>query len=499
MSEHFDVLIVGAGISGIGMACHLQRESPGKRYAVLERRDAVGGTWDLFRYPGVRSDSDMFSFAYAFKPWMSPKVLAEGGLVRDYVSQTAKEFGVERHIRFGLKILSASWSSDLGIWTISALQEATGQHKTYSCSFLVSCTGYYDYDKAYLPEFPGMEDFKGICIHPQFWPEELDYKGKKVVIIGSGATAVTLVPAMVSDAAHVTMLQRTPTYYFSAPNLEKLIVVLGKMMPARWIYSGLRSIYISLQRALYKSARRWPQAMQKFFLHPVKRALGETIDMRHFTPDYMPWDQRLCVVPNGDLFKAIKSGKASVVTDQIASFTENGILLKSGESLDADIVVTATGLRLKTFGGIEVSVDGRSVATNQLLSYRAVLMQNIPNMAFIFGYTNASWTLKADIAARYVCRLLNYMDSRGIASVTPRAPEGQLDEGNVMSSLSSGYVQRDIDELPRQGRSGSWRVTHAYEVDKALLLDDPIDDGVLEFSRISQTASFAAASITAAA
>lgn len=486
MSEHFDVLIVGAGISGIGMACHLQKESPGKKYAVLERREAVGGTWDLFRYPGVRSDSDMFSFAYAFKPWMSPKVLAEGRLVRDYVSQTAKEFGVDRHIRFGLKILSASWSSDLGIWTISALQEATGQHKTYTSSFLVSCTGYYDYDKAYLPEFPGMKHFKGMCIHPQFWPEKLDYKGKNVVIIGSGATAVTLVPAMVADAAHVTMLQRTPTYYFSAPNLEKLIVVLGKVLPAHWIYSGLRGIYISLQRALYKSAKRWPHAMQKFFLRPVKRALGARVDMRHFTPDYMPWDQRLCVVPNGDLFKAIKSGQASVVTDQIASFTENGILLQSGESLDADIVVTATGLRLKTFGGIEVSVNGKPVVTNQLLSYRAVLMQNIPNMAFIFGYTNASWTLKADIASRYVCRLLNYMDSRGIASVTPRAPEGQVDEGNVMSSLTSGYVRRDIDELPRQGRSVPWRVTHAYEVDKALLLGEAIDDGLLEFTQLDQ-------------
>jgi monooxygenase len=483
MSEHFDLLIVGAGISGIGMACHLQKESPGKKYAVLERREAVGGTWDLFRYPGVRSDSDMFSFAYGFKPWMSPKVLAEGGLVRDYVCQTAREFGVDRHIRFGLKILSATWSSDLGLWTLSALQEATGQHKTFTSNFLVSCTGYYDYDNAYLPDFPGMESFKGQCIHPQFWPEKLDYKGKKVVIIGSGATAVTLVPAMVADAAHVTMLQRTPTYYFSAPNLEKFIVVLGKVFPAQWIYSGLRSTYISLQRALYKSARRWPQAMQKFFLRPVKRALGTRVDMRHFTPDYMPWDQRLCVVPDGDLFKAIKSGKASVVTDQIASFTENGVLLKSGELLDADIIVTATGLRLKTFGGIEVSVDGKTLATNQLLSYRAVLMQDIPNMAFIFGYTNASWTLKADIASRYVCRLLNYMNSRGLASVTPRAPAGQVDEGNVLSSLTSGYVRRDIDELPRQGRSGPWRVTHAYDVDKVLLLNESIDDGSLEFTQ----------------
>lgn len=483
MSHYFDVLIVGAGISGIGMACHLQKESPAKRYAILERRNAIGGTWDLFRYPGVRSDSDMFSFAYAFRPWMSPKVLAEGKLVRDYVKQTAHEFGVDRHIRFGLKIVKAAWSDTLKLWTINALHEATGEPQTYTCRFFVSCTGYYDYDNAYLPEFPGLESFEGQTIHPQFWPEDLDYTGKRVVVIGSGATAVTIVPAMVAGAAHVTMLQRTPTYYFSVPKLEKFIGVMCKVIPAHLIYAALRGVYISLQRALYKSAKRWPKAMRKFFLGTVKRSLGETVDMRHFTPSYMPWDQRLCVVPDGDLFKAIKSGKASVVTDEIVSFTAHGILLKSGETLEADIVVTATGIRLKTFGGIEISVDGKPIATNRLLSYRAVLMQNLPNMAFIFGYTNASWTLKADIASRYVCRLLNYMDSRGIGSAIPRNLGEEPGQGNVMSSLTSGYVKRDIDELPRQGLSEPWRVTHAYEVDRKILLDDPIDDGVLEFAR----------------
>lgn len=488
MGEHFDVLIVGAGISGIGMACHLQKESPGKSYAILERRNAVGGTWDLFRYPGVRSDSDMFSFAYAFRPWKSSRVLAEGGLVRDYVDETAREFGVSSHIRFGVKILSAAWSDTLKLWTINALQEATAEPKTYTCHFFVSCTGYYDYDQAYLPEFPGLESFKGQCIHPQFWPENLDYKGKKVVIIGSGATAITIVPAMAADAAHVTMLQRTPTYYYSAPNLENVVAVLVKVLPARWIYATLRSAYIALQRALYKGAKRWPEAMRKFLLRPVKKALGTTVDMRHFTPDYMPWDQRLCVVPDGDLFKAIKSGRASVVTDRIVSFTEHGILLQSGETLDADIVVTATGLQLKTFGGVDISVNGQLIAPNHLLSYRAVLMQNIPNMAFILGYTNASWTLKADIASRYVCRLINYMDSKGIASTTPRAPGEEVDQGNVMSSLNSGYVLRNKDELPRQGRSGPWRVTHAYEADKVLLLEEPIDDGLLEFAARSSMA-----------
>ena len=488
MSEHFDVLIVGAGISGIGMACHLQTQAPSKRFAILERRNAIGGTWDLFRYPGVRSDSDMFTFAYAFRPWMVPKVLSEGALVRQYVQETAQEFGVDRHIRFGLKIVKAAWSSTHQLWMVTALREATTEQISYTCNFFISCTGYYDYDHAYHPEFAGLKNFKGQCIHPQFWPEGLDYTGKKVVIIGSGATAVTLVPAMVADAAHVTMLQRTPTYYFIAPTLEKTIALLDKVLPTHWVYLGLRKVYIALQRALFKSAKRWPGAMQKFFLDKVKKALGNTADMRHFTPNYMPWDQRLCVVPNGDLFKALQSGKASVVTDHIASFTERGIVLQSGKTLDADLVVTATGLRLQTFGGMEISVDDTPIATHQLLSYRAVLMQNIPNMAFIFGYTNASWTLKADIASRYVCRLLHYMDTKGITSATPRAPDGQVGQGNVMSSLTSGYVQRSVDALPRQGLSGPWRVTHAYEEDKTLLLEEPIDDGVLAFTQSAASA-----------
>jgi len=487
MREHFDVLIVGAGISGIGMACHLQEESPNKRFAILERRHAIGGTWDLFRYPGVRSDSDMFSFAYAFRPWMSPKVLSEGGLVRQYVRDTAKEFDVDRHIRFGLKILSAAWSSDKKVWTICALHESTAENRTYTCHFFVSCTGYYDYDEAYVPQFPGQETFKGQSIHPQFWPENYDYTGKKVVIIGSGATAITLVPAMAAKAASVTMLQRTPTYYLNAPNLEKTIIALGAVLPARWIYAGVRAAYIFLQRALYKLSKRWPTAMRHVLLRPVKKALGENVDMRHFTPNYKPWDQRLCVIPGGDLFEAIRSGRASVVTDEIASFTERGILLKSGDSLDADVVVTATGIRLKTFGGIQIRVDGKEIATNHLLSYRAVLMQDLPNMAFIFGYINSSWTLKADIASRYICRLLNFMDSKGIGSATPRAPEGEVGQGNVMGSLSSGYVQRDISELPRQGRNVLWRVSHSYEIDKKLLLDEPINDGVLEWVPMVRT------------
>lgn len=492
MSEHVDVLIVGAGLSGIGMACHLQKECAGKSYVILERRNAVGGTWDMFDFPGIRSDSDMFSYAYAFRPWTSPKVLVQGKLLREYVDQTAQEFGVDRHIRFGLKTEKAAWSSDLKVWTISALEESTGKQMTYTCSYLVSCTGYYDHDKAYVPEFPGFEVFKGQSIHPQFWPENLDYKGKKVVIIGSGATAITLVPAMVAEAAHVTMLQRTPSYYFNYPDLEKLEKTIGvfkKALPARWVSAVLRVTYIALQRSLYKSSRRWPKMMRKFFLRPIRKKLGDDVDMRHFTPTYKPWDQRLCIVPGGDLFDAFKSEKASVVTDEIASFTEDGILLKSGSVLDADIVVTATGFRLKTLGGIKFIVDGRTLVANRLLSYRAVLMQDLPNMAYIFGYTNASWTLKSDIASRYVCRLIKFMDSKGFVSATPRAPAGEAGRDNIMSTLSSRFVQRESNELPRQGRSGPWHVTNSYEIDKRRLLREEIDDGRLEFTPTERAAS----------
>ncbi len=481
MIEHFDVLIVGAGLSGIGMACHLQRELPGKRYAILERRQAIGGTWDLFRYPGVRSDSDMFTFAYAFRPWESKTILAEGALVRNYLIDTAREFGVDKNIRFGLKITAAHWSSTDQLWNVEAAHEATGENLVYSCSFLISCTGYYDYDRGHLPEFAGMEAFKGQCIHPQFWPDNLDYRGKRIVVIGSGATAVTLVPSMAPDAAHITMLQRSPTYIFSLPGYGKWIGFLEKLLPPKLLFSTLRSIHIHLQRALYKSAKRWPNAVRRFLLRPVERFMGKDFDMRHFTPAYRPWDQRLCMVPDGDLLQAIKSGKASVVTDEIQSFTASGIALKSGLHLDADIVVTATGLRLKTFGGVQIRVDGEPIVASQLLSYRAVLMQNLPNFGFVLGYTNASWTLKSDMASRYICRLINHMDRQGCTSATPRAPATERGDGNVMGSLSSGYVQRAMDELPRQGQGGPWKVTHAFEHDQPMLLQDPIDDGFLEF------------------
>ena len=486
MQENYDVLIVGAGLSGIGMACHLARECPDKKVAILERRHAIGGTWDLFRYPGIRSDSDMFSFGYKFRPWNALKVLADGPSIRQYVTDTAREYGVDKKIQFGLKITGADWSSAQQSWNVTAVEEASGQLRSFRCRFLVSCTGYYNYDQGYLPRFPGEEQFKGLRIHPQHWPENLDYRGKRVVVIGSGATAVTLVPAMAEDAAQVTMLQRSPSYIFSVPGYDKLSEVLGRFLPGSWVYGLARWRNITLQRWIYKAAKRWPELVRRLLLSGVRRQLGKHYDMRHFTPRYQPWDERLCAVPDGDLFKAIKSGKADVVTDQIETFTERGIRLKSGQELEADIIVTATGLQVQVFGGVELRLDGRPRPLNKLMTYKGVLVQDVPNMAWIFGYTNAPWTLKADIACDYVCRLLEHMDRRGATVVTARAPEGEMQDETIFGALSSGYVRRASDTLPRQGRDLPWKVLHNYERDRPMLLDQPIDDGHLRFADAGQ-------------
>ena len=481
MSEHYDVLIVGAGLSGIGMACHLAMECPDKRVAILERRNAIGGTWDLFRYPGIRSDSDMFSFGYKFRPWNALKVLADGPSIRQYVTDTAREYGVDKKIQYGLKITGANWSSEQKLWTLTALHEATGEQRTFRCSFLVSCTGYYNYDKGYLPHFPGVERFKGQCIHPQFWPEKLDYRGKRVVVIGSGATAVTLVPAMANDVAHITMLQRSPSYIFSVPGIDKISGVLQKFLPGKLVFGLARWRNIFLQRFIYKAAKRWPDKVKAVLLAGVRKNLGKDFDMSHFTPKYNPWDERLCAVPDADLFTAIKSGKASVVTDHIETFTERGIKLKSGQELEADIIVTATGLQVQVFGGVELKVDGQARPMSELMMYKGVMLQDVPNMAWIVGYTNAPWTLKADIASHYFCRLLNHMERRGQSVVTARAPQGMADDTTILGSLSSGYVQRASATLPRQGKALPWRVLHNYEVDRVTLVDDPIEDGALSF------------------
>ena len=485
-SSTFDVLIIGAGLSGIGMACHLAIDHPQLRVALIERRAAMGGTWDLFRYPGVRSDSDMFTFGYAFRPWHALDVMADGDAIRDYVVDTAREYGVDEKIHYGLKVLTSSWSSAQRQWRVQVLDESRGETRDFTSRFLIVCTGYYNYDRGYLPAFPGVDCFQGQCLHPQQWPPGLDYRDKRVVVIGSGATAVTLVPAMAGDAAHVTMLQRSPSYILSLPRYDKISAVMQSFLPKSLVFRMARRRNIFLTRLIYKAARRWPDKVRAFLVSGVRRHLGEGADMRHFTPDYQPWDQRLCVVPDGDLFAAIRSGKASVVTDGIATFTERGIQLASGEHMDADIVITATGLNMQTLGGMKLDVDGKPRVMGDLVTYKGVLLQDTPNFACIFGYTNAPWTLKADLAAKYVCRLLAYMRECDAEVVTPRAPDDERQSDSIMATLTSGYVQRGAPVLPKQGRELPWRVLNNYERDCEILLRQPVADEALE--RVTRTA-----------
>ncbi|WP_109123569.1 NAD(P)/FAD-dependent oxidoreductase [Dyella sp. C11] len=479
-SPAFDVLIIGAGLSGIGMACHLAMDHPQLKVALIERRRSIGGTWDLFRYPGVRSDSDMFTFGYAFRPWHALDVMADGDAIREYVIDTARAYGVDGKVHYGLKVVSSSWSSEERQWRVHVFDEVHGENGVFTCRFLVVCTGYYNYDRGYLPVFAGVDRFRGQRVHPQQWPQGLDYRNKRVVVIGSGATAVTLVPAMAGDAAHVTMLQRSPTYILSLPRFDKISAVLEKVLPKSLVFRMARRRNIFLTRLIYKAARRWPDKVRAFLLSGVHKQLGPNADMRHFTPDYQPWDQRLCVVPDGDLFAAMRSGKASVVTGDIATFTEQGIQLISGEELQADIIVTATGLDMQTLGGMQLQVDGQPRVMGELVTYKGVLLQDTPNFACIFGYTNAPWTLKADLAAKYVCRLLAHMREQGAEVVTPRAPADERQDESIMGSLTSGYVQRGAPVLPRQGRGMPWRVLNNYERDCELLLKCPVVDEVLE-------------------
>jgi monooxygenase len=480
-TQHFDILIIGAGLSGIGTAAQLTAEFPHKTLAVLERRERIGGTWDLFRYPGIRSDSDMLTFGYKFRPWQELKVLADGPSIRQYIADTAVEYGVDEKIQYGLKIVGADWSSAESRWTVTAVHEATGETRHYTCGYLISCTGYYNHDAGYLPNFPGVDRFTGRTVHPQHWPEDLDYTGKKVVVIGSGATAVTLIPAMAGDAAHVTMLQRSPSYVFSLPAFDKISQVLGRFLSEETVYALGRKRNIVVQRSMYKACRRWPRTMRRFLLRQVRRRVGESFDMSHFTPSYMPWDERLCAVPDGDLFDVLASGEASVVTDEIETFTETGILLKSGRELEADIIVTATGLNLQMLGGMALSVDGEAREMHDAMTYKGVLLQDLPNMAFMFGYTNAPWTLKSDMAGEYLVRLMRHMDDNGLAVATPRDVEGCATADGMLDQLQSGYVQRGKDVMPRQGTKLPWQVLMHYEKDSRMLLDEPVEDGVLSF------------------
>jgi monooxygenase len=478
--EHVDVLIVGAGLSGVGAACHLSRECPDKSFTILEARDAMGGTWDLFRYPGIRSDSDMFTLGYDFRPWREAEAIADGPSILRYVRETARDYGVDEKIRYGHRVARADWSSEDALWRVRAEREG-GEPVELTCRFLYGCTGYYRYDQGYSPEFEGIERFRGTVVHPQHWPEELDYSGKRVVVIGSGATAVTLVPAMAGRAEHVTMLQRSPTYIVTLPNIDPLAERAQRRLPAKAAYSLVRWKNVLLQLGFFNLSRKAPKLVRKLIRRGVVSNLpaGYDVDL-HFNPRYNPWDQRLCLVPDGDLFEAVTRGSASIVTDGIETFTESGLKLASGDELEADIVVTATGLELLVFGGIELSVDGGAVQPSETVGYKGMMLSGVPNMALTLGYTNASWTLKADLVAHYVCRLLRHMDTHGYAIATAQPPDPSVPTEPFID-LKSGYVLRSLDELPKQGAVAPWRLRQNYFRDIRLLRHGPIDDS-MEFS-----------------
>ena len=484
-AEHFDVLIMGAGLSGIDAAYHLQKYCPKKSYVILEQRERIGGTWDLFRYPGIRSDSDMLTMGYSFRPWTSPKAIAPGEDIRNYVTATARDEGIDRHIRFRHRVERAAWSSKDATWTVSAVrQEPDGREErvTLTCNFLFSCAGYYRYRAGYLPEFREIERFAGRIIHPQAWPEDLDYAGKRIVIIGSGATAVTLMPALAKTAAHVTMLQRSPTYIVAMPEQDRIANFLRRIMPDAWAYRISRWKNAAYMMYVYKLSMRFPNFVKAGIIKKISEQLGPDCDVAtHFTPRYNPWTQRLCLVPDGDLFQAIKAGRASMATGQIERFTEKGIRLQSGEELQADIVVTATGLVLQAFGGADLEVDGRRVDLGKTLAYKGVMLSDVPNLASVFGYINASWTLKADLICNYVCRLLNLMDRKGARQVTPRNGH-EAAVAPFVEKFSSGYVQRAIATWPKQGAKAPWRVYQNYFRDVWSLKWSPVDNKALEFS-----------------
>jgi cation diffusion facilitator CzcD-associated flavoprotein CzcO len=487
-SEHVDVVVVGAGLSGIGAGYHLQTMSPDRSYVILEGRDGLGGTWDLFKYPGIRSDSDMHTLGFSFKPWTEAKSIADGPSILQYLKQTVAQFGIDKNIRYGQLVTKAEWSTDDAQWTVTSTNKATGASNTITCSFLFMCSGYYSYKKGHTPEFTGRERFKGMVVHPQEWPTDLDYAGKRVVVIGSGATAVTIVPSMADKAAHVTMLQRSPTYMVSRPDHDVLANRMRKVLPPKMAYNLTRFKNTWRQQLVYNKTRTDPDKVKQLLLGGIKMELGADYDIdKHFTPAYNPWDQRLCLVPNGDFFKAMREGKASVVTDHITSFTETGIQLASGEHLDADIIITATGLELVTLGEMDFFVDGNQVDFAKTWTYKGFAYSDIPNLASTFGYINASWTLRSDLTAEYVCRLLNHMRKKGVAQCTPRLrdQDRSMKERPWIDGFSSGYMQRMMHRMPRQGDHEPWINPQNYRRDKKMFKHSPIDDGVMQFSKQS--------------
>jgi cation diffusion facilitator CzcD-associated flavoprotein CzcO len=479
--DHVDVLIVGAGLSGVGAACHLKAECPDKTFALLEARESMGGTWDLFRYPGIRSDSDMQTLGYRFKPWTDEKAIADGPAILDYVQETADEYDVRSHIRFHHRVVGAEFSSADARWTVRATHDGTDLE--FTCGLLFACSGYYRYDQPFDPEFPGRDDFKGEIVHPQFWPDELDYAGKRVVVIGSGATAVTLVPAMTDEAAHVTMLQRTPTYIVSVPAKDPIINTMRKVLGEERAYSLGRRKNVAIQGWIYRTSHKRPQLIKRLIRKFQEKQLPDGYDIdTHFTPPYNPWTQRLCVVPDGDLFRAIRHEKATIVTDRVERFTETGIQLESGAELEADIIVTATGLNLQIFGGAGLVVDGQPVVLPETYAYKGLMLSGVPNFAYAIGYTNASWTLKVDLTCEFVCRLLAHMDAHDYDTFVPRADDTTLTAMPLLD-FQAGYVLRSIDQFPKQGSRAPWQQPMNYNADVKVLRQGPVEDPELEFSR----------------
>jgi monooxygenase len=479
---HVDVLIVGAGLSGIGAACHLQADAPGTSYEIVEARGASGGTWDLFRFPGVRSDSDMFTLGYPFRPWTRPEAIAGGQEILRYVRETAAAYGVDQHITYHCRVVQAEWSSQDARWTVTTEQTETGVRSERTCGFLYVCSGYYRYDQGYTPPWPGRETFAGQLVHPQEWPEDLDVTGQRVVVIGSGATAVTLVPALAQSAARVTMLQRSPSFVLSLPGGDPIAGLLRKVLPERQAYAAVRWKNARIATAVYHLCQKYPERARKVLRQGALKRLPAGFDLdTHFNPAYDPWDQRMCMVPDGDFFRAIKSGKADIVTDHIEAFTPAGIRLQSGAELEADVIVTATGLNLLPLGGIELTVDGQKVSVPERVAYKGMMLQDVPNMAFALGYTNASWTLKVDRVSAYVSRMVHFMAEKGYASVTPRLPSGGM-ETSPFIDMTSGYFERARHLLPRQGDQAPWRLRQHYFKDAALFRG-PIEAKELEFRR----------------
>ncbi len=485
--EHLDVLVVGAGLSGIGAGYHLQTLCPNKRYAILEGRDCSGGTWDLFRYPGIRSDSDMYTLGYSFRPWTDAKAIADGPSILNYVRKTAQDYGIDQKIRYQHWVKRASWSTADACWTLDIEQGPDKTPLQLTCSFLYMCSGYYSYEQGYTPDFDGTTNFKGRIVHPQKWSDDIDYAGKRVVVIGSGATAVTLVPEMAKTAAHVTMLQRSPTYILALPDEDVIANTLRRFLPAKLAYGLTRWKNVLMGMLFFQLCRRAPGLIKDMVRKGVRQALGPDYDINtHFTPRYNPWDQRMCLVPNGDLFKTIRSGKASIVTDHIETFTETGIRLKSGADLPADLVVTATGLNMVALGGMAISVDGQPVDLAKTLNYKGMMCSGLPNMASALGYTNASWTLKCDLTSAYVCRLLNYMDEQGYRQCMPQNNDPTVSEQPLID-FSSSYVLRAIDRFPKQGSKAPWRLYQNYALDLLTLKFGAVDDGVMQFSAATTT------------